>query len=108
MRQQNNGSSQNGDPSHRNESSRSAGLEPSNSPSQTPDRLAEDLVYYRSFLEQLLGLVRNGDQETVNRMVSIIRADASHQEILTVLSENAADNTQTVQGDGGRNNHNQN
>ena len=94
--------------SHRNESSRSAGLEPSNPSSQTPGRLAEDLIHYRSFIEQLLGLLRNGDQETVNRVVSMIRADASHQEILTALSEIATDNTQTAQGDGGRNNHNQN
>ncbi|RAL05104.1 uncharacterized protein BO80DRAFT_177066 [Aspergillus ibericus CBS 121593] len=108
MRQQHNGSQHNGGPSHPNESSQSAGLEPSNPPSQTSDRLAEELVYYRSFLEQLLGFVRNGDQEVVNRMVSIIRSDASHQEILTALSENAADNTQSVQRDRDRNNHNQN
>ncbi|PYI02563.1 hypothetical protein BO78DRAFT_217720 [Aspergillus sclerotiicarbonarius CBS 121057] len=108
MREQNNGSQKNGDSSHRNESSQSAGLEPSNPPSRTPDRLAEELEYYRNFLEQLLGLVRDGDQEDVNRMISIIRSDASPQEILTALSENTADNAQTVQRDIGRSNHNQN
>ncbi|OJI85856.1 hypothetical protein ABZX51_001212 [Aspergillus tubingensis] len=108
MRQENTGSSLNGDPSRRNQSSQSARLEPPNDPSHTSDRLTEELVYYRSFLEQLLGLVRNGDQDTVNQMVSMIRSDASHQQILAALSENSANDGQTAQGARGRNNHNPN
>ncbi|OJJ75477.1 hypothetical protein ASPBRDRAFT_370536 [Aspergillus brasiliensis CBS 101740] len=108
MRQENTGSSQNGDPSRRNQSSQSARLEPPDDSSQTSDRLAEELVYYRSFLEQLLGLVRNGDQDTVNQMVSMIRSDASHQQILAALSENSANDGQAAHGARGRNNHNPN
>ncbi|KJK63493.1 hypothetical protein P875_00065061 [Aspergillus parasiticus SU-1] len=50
-------------------------------------RYAEDSDYYRSFLEQLLDLVCNEDQETVSRLVSIIRSGASQREILAVISE---------------------
>ncbi|GKZ35795.1 hypothetical protein AbraIFM66950_006590, partial [Aspergillus brasiliensis] len=92
----------------RNQSSQSARLEPPDDSSQTFDRLAEELVYYRSFLEQLLGLVRNGDQDTVNQMVSMIRSDASHQQILAALSENSANDGQAAHGARGRNNHNPN
>ncbi|KNG88367.1 hypothetical protein ANOM_003339 [Aspergillus nomiae NRRL 13137] len=48
---------------------------------------AEDSDYYRSFLEQLLDLVCNEDQETVARLVSIIRSGASQREILAVISQ---------------------
>lgn len=94
--------------SRRNQSSQSARPDPPDDSSQTSDRLAEELVYYRSFLEQLLGLVRNGDQDTVNQMVSMIRSDASHQQILAALSENSANDDQAAQGARGRNNHNPN
>jgi hypothetical protein len=43
------------------------------------------------------GLVRNGDQDTVNQMVSMIRSDASHQQILAALSENSANDDQAAQ-----------
>ncbi|RAK87025.1 hypothetical protein BO79DRAFT_256966 [Aspergillus costaricaensis CBS 115574] len=108
MRQENTGSSLNGDPSRHNQSSQSTRLEPPDNSSQTSDRLAEELVYYRSFLEQLLEVVRNGDQDTVNQMVSMIRSDASQQQILAALSENSANDGQTAQGARGRNNHNPN
>ncbi|OGM46276.1 hypothetical protein ABOM_005314 [Aspergillus bombycis] len=48
---------------------------------------AEDSDYYRTFLEQLLDLVCNEDQETVARLVSIIRSGASQREILAVISQ---------------------
>ncbi|KAE8360361.1 hypothetical protein BDV27DRAFT_148783 [Aspergillus caelatus] len=48
---------------------------------------AEDSDYYRSFLEQLLDLVCNEDQETVARLVTIIRSGASQREILAAVSQ---------------------
>ncbi|PYH94123.1 hypothetical protein BO71DRAFT_326121, partial [Aspergillus ellipticus CBS 707.79] len=94
--------------SRRDESSQSARLDLSQPPSQVPDQLTEDLNYYRGFLEQLLALVRNGDQATVNQMVSTIRSDASHQEILTLLSQASGDNGQVVQEIREQESHNQN
>ncbi|KAE8376099.1 hypothetical protein BDV26DRAFT_294423 [Aspergillus bertholletiae] len=47
----------------------------------------EDSDYYRSFLEQLLDLVCNEDQETVARLVAIIRSGASQPEILAAISQ---------------------
>ncbi|KAB8230609.1 hypothetical protein ETB97_010800 [Aspergillus alliaceus] len=64
-----------------------------NTDPQLLSRHAEESEYYRSFLEQLLDLVFNEDQETVARLVSIIRSGASQQEILAVMSQVQNGNT---------------
>ncbi|PWY92903.1 hypothetical protein BO70DRAFT_392276 [Aspergillus heteromorphus CBS 117.55] len=81
--QHNNGSGS----SHNGDSSQSAGIDPSDSPPQTPDTIHDQIAYYRSFLDQLLGIVRHGDQESVNRMVTAIRSHASDEEILALLTQ---------------------
>ncbi|KAB8268035.1 hypothetical protein BDV30DRAFT_231039 [Aspergillus minisclerotigenes] len=76
--------------SSNNQSSDSAQVSSYETPNTDPlllTRYAEDSDYYRSFLEQLLDLVCNRDQETVARLVSIIRSGASQREILAVISE---------------------
>lgn len=55
--------------------------------SQPQNGRIEDTEYYTNFLEQLLGLVRHGDQESVSLMISVIRSGASQEEILKTLSE---------------------
>lgn len=50
-------------------------------------RTPEELEYYRAFLDQLLGVVRDGNQATVERVLSVIRSGASHQEIFAAMSE---------------------
>ncbi|KAE8309304.1 hypothetical protein BDV41DRAFT_437696 [Aspergillus transmontanensis] len=76
--------------SSNNQSSDSTQVSSYETPNTDPlllTRYAEDSDYYRSFLEQLLDLVCNEDQETVARLVSIIRSGASQREILAVISE---------------------
>ena len=52
-----------------------------------PDgRNPEEVEYYRTFLDQLLGVVRDGNQATVERVLSVIRSGASHQEIFAAMS----------------------
>ena len=50
-------------------------------------RTPEELEYYRAFLDQLLGVVRDGNPATVERVLSVIRSGASHQEISAAMSE---------------------
>ncbi|RAQ50133.1 hypothetical protein AFGD_011630 [Aspergillus flavus] len=75
--------------SSNNQSSDSARVSGYETPNTDPllTRYAEDSDYYRSFVEKLLDLVCNEDQETVARLVSIIRSGASQREILAVISE---------------------
>ena len=54
---------------------------------QTDGRTPEELEYYRAFLDQLLGVVRDGNPATVERVLSVIRSGASHQEISAAMSE---------------------
>ena len=54
---------------------------------QTDGRTPEELEYYRAFLDQLLGVVRDGNQATVERVLAVIRSGASHQEISAAMSE---------------------
>ncbi|GMF67297.1 unnamed protein product [Aspergillus oryzae] len=77
------------DLSSNNQSSDSARVSGYETPNTDPlfTRYAEDSDYYRSFVEKLLDLVCNEDQETVARLVSIIRSGASQREILAVISE---------------------
>ncbi|KAB8074533.1 hypothetical protein BDV29DRAFT_156535 [Aspergillus leporis] len=67
--------------------SQDSSFETPNTDPQILSSPAEDSNYYRSFLEQLLNLLCNEDQETVARLVSIIRSGASHQDILAVISQ---------------------
>lgn len=53
---------------------------------QTDGRTPEELEYYRAFLDQLLGVVRDGNQATVERVLAVIRSGASHQEIFAAMS----------------------
>lgn len=46
-----------------------------------------ELCYCRGFLEQLLALVANGDQQAVDLLVAVIRSDASHDAILNAMAE---------------------
>lgn len=75
--------------SSNNQSSDSAQVSSYETPNTDPllSRYAEDSDYYRSFLEQLLDLVCNEDQETVTRLVTIIRSGASQREILAAISQ---------------------
>ncbi|KAE8134647.1 hypothetical protein BDV38DRAFT_156174 [Aspergillus pseudotamarii] len=76
--------------SSNNQSSDSAQASSYETPNTDPlllTRYAEDSDYYRSFLEQLLDLVCNEDQETVARLVTIIRSGASQREILAAISQ---------------------
>ena len=50
-------------------------------------RTPEQLEYYRAFLDQLLGVVRDGNPATVERVLSVIRSGASHQEIFAAMSQ---------------------
>ncbi|KAJ5605732.1 hypothetical protein N7510_008513 [Penicillium lagena] len=47
----------------------------------------QEVRYYRGFLERLLDLVTHGEEQAVNRMISVIRSGASHDAILAALAE---------------------
>ncbi|KAI9926676.1 hypothetical protein MW887_003769 [Aspergillus wentii] len=82
---------------HRNQSS---GYQTVSATSRVPDGLGHDeLQYYRSFLNQLLDLVCNGDQDTVNQMVNVIRSGASHEDILAAMSRVSEGNGRSGQGE---------
>ncbi|GIJ99009.1 hypothetical protein Aspvir_001133 [Aspergillus viridinutans] len=103
MEHQNKGTRENGeqrqDPSaHRRQQLE---LEAAIAQSQSQDGRVEDKEYYTNFLEQLLGLVRHGDQATVSRMVSVIRSGASQEEILKTLSEISNNNRHGQEGNRG-------
>jgi hypothetical protein len=91
MERQNKGTRENGEQRQDPNAQRSQQLELeaaiAQSQSQSQDGRIEDTEYYTNFLQQLLGLVRHGDQETVSRMISVIRSGASQEEILKTLSE---------------------
>ncbi|GFF66633.1 hypothetical protein IFM62136_06693 [Aspergillus lentulus] len=89
MERQNKGTRENGEQRQDPNAQRSQQLEleAAIAQSQSQDGRIEDTEYYTNFLQQLLGLVRHGDQETVSRMISVIRSGASQEEILKTLSE---------------------
>ncbi|KAF7121740.1 hypothetical protein CNMCM5793_009293 [Aspergillus hiratsukae] len=62
-------------------------LEAAIAETQFHDERVEDTEYYTNFLEQIMGLVRNGDQAAVSRMISVIRSGASQEDILKAISE---------------------
>ncbi|KAE8382898.1 hypothetical protein BDV26DRAFT_252871 [Aspergillus bertholletiae] len=52
---------------------------------QSPVSAAEYVDYYSGFLNQLLDLIRNEDQETVAQIVGLIRSGASQEDILVAI-----------------------
>lgn len=68
------------------------GTEHAQPPSRAPD---DELAYYRLFIDQLLGAVREGDRESVERIVSAIRAGASQEEVMAIVSHIARPNGAT-------------
>ncbi|RAL01342.1 Zn(II)2Cys6 transcription factor domain-containing protein [Aspergillus ibericus CBS 121593] len=50
-------------------------------------RTLEDLRFYRGFLELLLEAIRIGDDAFVERLVNVIRAGASYDEIQALLAK---------------------
>ncbi|KAF9883209.1 hypothetical protein FE257_003866 [Aspergillus nanangensis] len=59
----------------------------SSTSSQAIDAQGESVEYYRTFLERLLHLVCNGDQATVSQLIAVIRSGASHERILSAISQ---------------------
>lgn len=81
----------------------SAGAHPSNHAGSI-ESLNSERYYYHSFLEKLLGLIATGENETVSRVVSVIRSGASHREILNMIEEVSASQGTTGGGGGGESN----
>lgn len=50
-------------------------------------RSIEELQHRQNVLVALLELIRDGDQATVNRVISAIRSNNSHEEVIRALSE---------------------
>ncbi|KAJ5322128.1 hypothetical protein MYU51_002947 [Penicillium brevicompactum] len=46
-----------------------------------------DLHYYRTFLEDLVAVVRDHDADTVSRIVALIRSGASNEEIYLAIQQ---------------------
>ncbi|KAE8146321.1 hypothetical protein BDV25DRAFT_143822 [Aspergillus avenaceus] len=86
-RQNHNNSEQSANNQSNGSSLQNSNYETPNTDSQSPGRSTDDSDYYKIFLEQLLDLVCNEDQETVARLVSVIRSGASHQDILAAISQ---------------------
>ncbi|GFF39054.1 hypothetical protein IFM46972_05758 [Aspergillus udagawae] len=103
MEHQHQGTRENGEQRQDASASRSQQLEleAAIAQSQSQDGRIEDKEYYTNFLEQLLGLVRHGDQATVSRMISVIRSGASQEEILRTLSEMSNNNRPRQEGNRG-------
>lgn len=54
---------------------------------------------YQSFLNKLLDLISTGDEESVSRVISVIRSGASHIQILDTIDQQSG----TSSGSEGRN-----
>ncbi|KAF7593996.1 hypothetical protein BBP40_010393 [Aspergillus hancockii] len=76
-----------------NHSPQDLNYETPNTEPQTFDMTSEDPEYYRSFLAQLLDLVYNEDQATVDRLISTIRSGASQEDILAFIAQMHNGNT---------------
>jgi hypothetical protein len=46
-----------------------------------------ELAYYNSFLNKLLGLISHGEEESVARVITVIRSGASIEQILDVIDQ---------------------
>lgn len=52
-----------------------------------PVQPGRDLHYYRTFLEDLVAVVRDHDADTVSRIVNLIRSGASNEEIYIAIRQ---------------------
>ncbi|CAI7605360.1 unnamed protein product [Penicillium bialowiezense] len=52
-----------------------------------PVQPGRDLNYYRTFLEDLVAVMRDGDADAVSRIVTLIRSGASNEEIYHAIQQ---------------------
>ena len=45
------------------------------------------MAYYESFLDKLLQIISHGDDQSIRRIISVIRSGASHRQIRDVLDQ---------------------
>jgi hypothetical protein len=52
-----------------------------------PEDTEAEWQHYNFFLEQLLGLISRGEEESVSRVISVIRSGGSHRQILDIIEQ---------------------
>lgn len=74
-----------------NQADRSAhsieGATPADDETAVPKDIEAQLRHYNFFLEQLLGLISSSDEESVWRVISVIRSGGSHRQILDIIEQ---------------------
>jgi hypothetical protein len=71
------------------------GATPADDQIAVPGNLEAELQHYNLLLEQLLGLISHGEEESVSRVISVIRSGGSHRQILDIIEQQSESEGQT-------------
>ncbi|KAJ6113823.1 hypothetical protein N7523_007140 [Penicillium sp. IBT 18751x] len=63
------------------------GATPADDQIAVPENIEAELRHYNLLLEQLLGLISSGEEESVSRVISVIRSGGSHRQILDIIEQ---------------------
>ncbi|KAJ5123548.1 hypothetical protein N7448_009645 [Penicillium atrosanguineum] len=63
------------------------GATPADDQIAVPGDMEAELQHYNFLLEQLLGLISSGEDESVSRVLSVIRSGGSHRQILDMIEQ---------------------
>lgn len=74
-------------------SNSSIGTTPANDPIALPEDIEAELQHYNFLLEQLLGVISRGEEDSVSRVISVIRSGGSHRQILDIIKQQSISQT---------------
>ncbi|KAJ6141637.1 hypothetical protein N7470_010027 [Penicillium chermesinum] len=95
----NEGASSSNANSNRSNNSRQRQAQPGGAPRSLENEAREfalglnlEIAYYHAFLNKLLNVISKGDDESIARVISVIRSGASYTEILDVIDQVSENN----------------
>lgn len=68
-------------------SNTSIGTTPANDQIALLEDIEAELQHYNFLLEQLLDVISRGEEESVSRVISVIRSGGSHRQILDIIKQ---------------------
>lgn len=60
-----------------------------------PEDIEAELQHYNFLLEQLLDVISRGQEESVSRVISVIRSGGSHRQILDIIKQQSDGQTES-------------
>ncbi|KAJ5195245.1 uncharacterized protein N7498_008683 [Penicillium cinerascens] len=75
--------------------SSSIGTTPENAQIALPEDIEAELQHYNFLLEQLLDVISRGEEDSVSRVISVIRSGGSHRQILDIIKQQSDSQTES-------------